>query len=109
MNSVGRQRGVRIEKGGRLACERLVELKEHAVAGVRINEQHCVGQILTQPIGVAYRNHLVVYAVHDEGRVLDALQIRESIAAEMFPIAKSGDLCGSHFWAWRLIPIIAAW
>src|SRR5690349_2157265 len=80
MNSVGRHRGVRIEKRGRLACERLVELKQPAVAGVRINEQHCVGQVLTQPIRVTYRDHFIVYAVHDEGRVVDALQIRESIA-----------------------------
>ena len=96
--SEGRKRRIRTQKGGRLPCERLVELKQRTVAGVRIGEQHSVGQVLTQPIGVAYRDHFVAYAVDDEGWLLDTSQIREAVAGDVPPRAKCGDLCRGHRW-----------
>lgn len=106
MSSVGRPRGVRIEESPRLARKGFVELKERAVAGVWLREQNGIGQVLTQPTRVADRDHLVVYAVYDEYRLLDALQIREAVAGEVFPVAEGGHLRGSYGWAGAWFQVI---
>jgi hypothetical protein len=61
----------RIQKPHRMPCKGLVELKEGAVARVRISQKDGVRQVLAQPIGVPNRNHLVIDSIYDEGWCLD--------------------------------------
>jgi hypothetical protein len=75
-----------------MPCKGLVELKEGAVARVRISQKNGVRQVLAQPVGVPNGNHLIVYPIYDYSRSLDTFKLGEAIALETFPVPERHDL-----------------
>jgi len=81
-----------------LVRKTLVKLEQGPVACVRVCHENSVWQVLTQPVGVADRDHLVVYAVHHECRLANASQRREPLAGKSLPLPKGGDLRAGDVW-----------
>jgi hypothetical protein len=71
-----------------LPCEGIVKLKQGSMAGVGIGQKDGVWEVCTQPIGVLDWNHLIMDAVHHQGRMFDALQVCEALTGEFLPVAK---------------------
>jgi hypothetical protein len=61
------------------------------VAGVGISHEDGV-VVCTQPIGVLDGNHLIMDAVHHQGRMLDALEVCEALTGEFLPVSKGRQL-----------------
>src|SRR5262249_45195173 len=85
------------EKCRRLTRERLVILEERAVAGIGIHQKRRVREVLREPIGVAHRNHVVVYTVNHESWLTNTFQIGEARARELLPVTKGVDLRRGYF------------
>lgn len=62
-----------------MPCKGLVELKEGAVARVRISQKDGIWQVLAQPIGVPNGDHLIVDSIYDEGRRPRTTRIKRHI------------------------------
>jgi hypothetical protein len=69
-----------------------VELKEGAVARVRISQKDGIWQILALPIGVPNGDHLIVDSIYDEGRRPDTFQISEAVALKLLPVPECHHL-----------------
>src|SRR5215207_3106501 len=91
---VGCERRVRREKCRAVTGKRVVKLEEGAVSGVGVREKYGVRKVLGQPIGVRDGNHLVVDAIDDERGLMDVLEIAESAARRLLPLAERRNLCG---------------
>jgi hypothetical protein len=96
--SVRRELRVGREKLSRLMHEALVKLEQGPVPCVRVCHENGVWQVLTQPVGVADRDHLIVHAVHHKCRLANASQRREALAGKSLPLPKCGDLRARDVW-----------
>src|SRR3989442_13340543 len=65
------------------------------VAGVRIDDELRIGDVLRKRERSDGRNHDVLAAVHNEGRLRDGLEFSESLAAHLPPFGERRDL-GRH-------------
>src|SRR4030095_150351 len=96
--SVRRDRRVGGEECGRLAGERVVNVEQGAVPGIRICQNHRVWQVLTEPVGVGDGDHLIMDAVHDQDWLTNAPEAAEALSRELLPFTKSCDLSLRDRW-----------
>lgn len=76
--------------------------------GVGIDQEDSVRQILDQPERVRNGNHVVMDAVDDERRVMDALEVGEALARKPLPVAKCSQLRRGYLRSRRRIEILPA-
>src|ERR1700691_3528378 len=64
--------------------------------GVGVGQQHSVGEMLAQHVGIANWNHIVEDAVNDQARLRDFAELGEALATVLFPSAEGRNLsdCG---------------
>jgi hypothetical protein len=91
-----------------MPCKGLVELKEGAVARVRISQKDGIRQVFAQPIGVPNRNHLIVDSIYDEGRCRDTFQIGEAVTLELLPVPERHQLCFRNLVSGRRLQVLLA-
>ena len=60
--------------------------------GVGVGQQHGVGEMFAQHLGIADWNHIVKDAVNDQARLRDFAELGETLATVLFPGAKGRDL-----------------
>ena len=59
---------------------------------VGVGQQHGVGEMLAQHVGITDWNHIVEGAVDDQARLRDFAELGETLATVIFPGAKGRDL-----------------
>ncbi len=62
-----------------------MKLKQRSMPGVGIGQQHGVGEMLAQHVGIAHWNHIVEDAVNDQARLRDLAELGEALATVLFP------------------------
>src|SRR5580658_8111408 len=60
--------------------------------GVGVGQQHSVGEMLAQHVGIADWNHIVEDAVNDQARLRDFAELGEALATVLFPSAEGRNL-----------------
>ena len=60
--------------------------------GVGVGQQHGVGEMFAQHLGIADWNHIVEDAVDDQARLRDLAELGETLATVLFPSTKGCDL-----------------
>jgi hypothetical protein len=64
------------------------KLKGRTVAGIRVDDELSVGDVLRKNERVNRRNHYVTIPIHDERRLLNGFELRITLSAHLAP-------CGS--------------
>ena len=60
--------------------------------GVGVGQQHGIGEMFAQHVGIADWNHIVEDAVNDQARLRNFAELGEALATVLFPSAKGRDL-----------------
>ena len=76
------------------------------MSGAGIGEQHRIGQVLRQPVGVAHCNHFVLNTVHHKRWLVDTLQVRKALAPGLLPFTKRGQLGSCDLRSRRRVSIL---
>src|SRR5262245_53567341 len=83
-------------------------LKQRSMARVRIREQDGVGKVLDQSVRVRDRDHVVVTAIYDKGRLLDTPQVGEPRPTRLLPLTERRDLCRGDVRSRRRVEIFCS-
>src|SRR5271170_8387682 len=73
---------------------------------VGVGQQHGVGEMLAQHIGIADWNHIVEDAVDDQARLRNFAELGEALATVLFPGAKGRDLSDCDILAGERLAIL---
>src|ERR1700722_7596166 len=74
--------------------------------GVGVSQQHGVGEMLAQHIGIADWNHIVEDAVYDQARLRDLAELSETLATVLFPRSEGRDLSDCDILAGQRLPFL---
>src|SRR6267154_5043049 len=74
--------------------------------GVGVGQQHGVGEMLAQHVGIADWNHIVEDAVNHQARLRDFAELGEALATVLFPGAKGRDLSDCDILAGQRLAIL---
>jgi hypothetical protein len=74
--------------------------------GVGVGQQHGVGDMLAQHVGIADWDHIVENAVNDQARLRDFAELGEALATVLFPGAKGRDLSDCDILAGKRLAIL---
>ncbi len=72
--------------------------------GVGVGQQHSVGEMLAQHVGIADWNHIVEDAVNDQARLRDFAELGEALATVLFPSAEGRNPAIAASWPARGSP-----
>jgi hypothetical protein len=76
------------------------------VPGVGVRQQHGVGKMLAQHVGITNWNHIVEDTVNDQARLRDFAELGETLATVLFPGAKGRDLSDCDILARQRLAIL---
>ena len=73
---------------------------------IGIGNQHRIGQVLDQPVGIRNGNHFVMNSIYDERRLADCRQVGEAFARMLLPIPKRRHLSLRHISSGNRLPVV---
>ncbi len=60
--------------------------------GIGVGQQHGVGEMFAQHVGIANRNHIVEDAIDDQARLHDFAELGKALTSVCLPGTKGRDL-----------------